>query len=57
MWNWALDFLRKRSPKSSMKVNMILVMGSHGHTFFKDLIFGTTVDSVRHRVNIPVFIP
>ncbi|MGB7786101.1 MAG: Nramp family divalent metal transporter [Salinimicrobium sp.] len=34
----------------------LLVMGSHGHTFFKDLIFGTTVDSVRHRVNIPVFI-
>ena len=34
----------------------LLVMGSHGHTFFKDLIFGTTVDSVRHRVEIPVFI-
>ncbi|MEZ4875234.1 MAG: Nramp family divalent metal transporter [Flavobacteriaceae bacterium] len=34
----------------------LLVLSSHGHTFFKDLIFGTTVDSVRHRVNIPVFI-
>lgn len=34
----------------------LLVMGSHGHTFFKDLLFGTTVDSVRHRVQIPVFI-
>jgi manganese transport protein len=33
-----------------------LVMGAHGHTFFKDLIFGTTVDSVRHRVKIPVLI-
>jgi manganese transport protein len=34
----------------------LLIMGAHGHTFFKDLIFGTTVDSVRHRIDIPVFI-
>jgi manganese transport protein len=34
----------------------LLVMGAHGHKFFKDLIFGATVDTVRHRVNIPVFI-
>jgi len=34
----------------------LLVLGAHGHRFFKDLIFGTTVDSVRHNVNIPVFI-
>ena len=34
----------------------LLVMGSHGHAFWKDLIFGTTVDSVRHKVKIPVFI-
>lgn len=34
----------------------LLVLGAHGHTFFKDLIFGTTVDSVRHSVSIPVFI-
>ncbi|NJN41300.1 MAG: Nramp family divalent metal transporter [Flammeovirgaceae bacterium] len=34
----------------------LLVMGAHGHTFIKDLIFGTTVDTVRHRVNIPVLI-
>lgn len=34
----------------------LLVLGAHGHTGFKDLILGTTVDSVRHRVNIPVFI-
>ena len=30
--------------------------GCHGHKFFKDLIFGTTVDTVRHRVGIPVLI-
>lgn len=34
----------------------LLVLGSHGHAFFKDLIFGTTVDSVRHKVKVPVFI-
>ena len=34
----------------------LLILGGHGHTGIKDLLFGTTVDSVRHRVNIPVFI-
>lgn len=34
----------------------LLVMGAHGHGAVKDLIFGTTVDSVRHSVNIPVLI-
>ncbi|NOS91703.1 MAG: Nramp family divalent metal transporter [Cyclobacteriaceae bacterium] len=34
----------------------LLVMGAHGHKWAKDLIFGTTVDTVRHRVDIPVLI-
>jgi manganese transport protein len=34
----------------------LLVMGAHGHKFFKDLILGATVDAVRHRVGIPVLI-
>jgi manganese transport protein len=34
----------------------LLVMGSHGHKVFKDLIFGTTIESVRHNLNIPVLI-
>jgi manganese transport protein len=34
----------------------LLVMGAHGHQGLKDLIFGTTVNAVRHKVNIPVFI-
>ncbi len=33
-----------------------LVMGSHGHKALKDLIFGTTVNSVRHQVNVPVLV-
>jgi manganese transport protein len=34
----------------------LLVMGAHGHKLVKDLIFGTTLDTVRHRVKIPVLI-
>lgn len=34
----------------------LLVMGAHGHKGFKDMILGTTVDVVRHRVHIPVLI-
>lgn len=33
-----------------------LVMGSHGHKAIKDLIYGTTVDTVRHLINIPVLV-
>ncbi len=32
----------------------LLVMGTHGHTTFKDILFGTTVESVRHRIDIPL---
>jgi manganese transport protein len=34
----------------------LLVMGAHGHELLKDLVFGTTVDTVRHKVKIPVLI-
>jgi manganese transport protein len=34
----------------------LLVMGAHGHRMIKDLIFGATVDAVRHAVDIPVLI-
>jgi len=34
----------------------LLVLGSHGHKGFKDFIFGTTADVVRHGVSIPVLI-
>jgi manganese transport protein len=34
----------------------LLVMGAHGHNWVKDLAFGTTVDTVRHRIGIPVLI-
>ena len=34
----------------------LLVVGSHGHKGFKDFIFGETVNNLRHKVRIPVFI-
>ena len=34
----------------------LLVMGAHGHRNIKDLLFGTTVNKVRHQVKIPVLI-
>jgi manganese transport protein len=34
----------------------LLVLGAHGHRGLMDLIFGTTVNAVRHKVNIPVLV-
>ena len=34
----------------------IVVMGAHGHKGIKDIIFGSTVEQVRHNVKVPVFI-
>jgi len=34
----------------------LLVMGAHGHGGIKDLIFGNTINPVRHRLNIPILV-
>ncbi len=34
----------------------LLVIGSHGHKTAKDWLFGETINSVRHKINVPVFI-
>ena len=34
----------------------LLVMGAHGHKGFKDLIYGSTVDALRHKIKIPVLV-
>jgi manganese transport protein len=34
----------------------LLVMGAHGHKGLKDIIFGSTVNSVRHKVKIPILV-
>ncbi len=34
----------------------LVIMASHGHRGLKDLIFGTTINAVRHRVKAPLLI-
>ncbi|HXU45373.1 MAG TPA: Nramp family divalent metal transporter [Thermoanaerobaculia bacterium] len=34
----------------------LLVMGSHGHKLAGDILFGSTVDPLRHRLKIPVLV-
>jgi manganese transport protein len=34
----------------------LLVVGSHGHGLVRDLLFGQTVDRVRHRLDVPMLI-
>ncbi len=34
----------------------ILVIGSHGHTGIKDVVYGQTVEAVRHELKIPILV-
>jgi manganese transport protein len=34
----------------------LIVMGAHGHGGLKDLVFGTTIDPVRHELDIPILV-
>ena len=34
----------------------LIAMSTHGHRFIADVLFGTTVDKVRHLVKIPVLL-
>jgi manganese transport protein len=34
----------------------LIVMGAHGHRGVKDLIFGNTINGVRHEVSAPVLV-
>ena len=34
----------------------LIVMGAHGHRGLKDLIFGNTINAVRHEVSAPVLV-
>jgi len=48
---------RNQIPKLCKDFNAdLIVMGAHGHKTIKDILFGSTVNSVRHYVDIPVLI-
>ena len=34
----------------------LIVMGAHGHKGLKDLIFGTTINAVRHNLKVPLLV-
>jgi len=34
----------------------LVVMGAHGHRGLQDIVFGTTIDGVRHELQVPVMI-
>lgn len=34
----------------------LIAMSTHGHRFISDLLYGSTADKVRHRVEIPVLL-
>jgi manganese transport protein len=34
----------------------LIIMGAHGHRRLKDLVFGATIDPVRHALNIPILV-
>ena len=34
----------------------ILVMGAHRHTGLKDIVYGETVNQVRHKLSVPVLV-
>ena len=47
----------KAIPKIINEGNFdVLVMGTHGHTGIKDLLLGTTVNKLRHKISIPLLI-
>jgi manganese transport protein len=50
-----------RVPKEIVRIAKekkidLLVMGGHGHSGIKDLIFGTSISKVRHELKIPVLV-
>lgn len=34
----------------------LLIMGAHGHKGLKDLVFGTTINEVRHAIEVPLLV-
>lgn len=49
----AVDSIAKIINESDAE---LLVIGAHGHKGVKDLLYGETINNVRHRIHIPVFV-
>ena len=53
---WDLETLKLLLLRKQYCNADLLVMGAHGHRLLKDILFGTTVDAVRHLLKTPVLI-
>jgi nucleotide-binding universal stress UspA family protein len=49
------SMLAMGDPSTEEKVDLI-AMSTHGHRFLSDVIHGTTVDRLRHKVFVPVLL-
>lgn len=48
---------QKEIPRLVKEANAdLLIIGAHGHSGVKDLLYGETIDAVRHQLKIPVLI-
>ncbi len=57
IWRLGYGTPKKSIPEVVKNNNVdLLVMGAHGHKLIKDILFGTTVDAVRHKVKIPILV-
>jgi hypothetical protein len=54
---WTPAYINEKIDEyiADIKADM-LVMGSHRHSGLKDILYGETVDQVRHKLSIPVLI-
>jgi nucleotide-binding universal stress UspA family protein len=34
----------------------LVVLGTHGHTFFLDILLGSVTDTLKHRTNVPLLL-
>lgn len=58
------DFIIRHSTRPSRAIVEVareispdlVVMAAHGHKLWKDIVFGTTINAVRHELNVPVLI-
>lgn len=56
-WELGYGVASRQIPKIVKSKNAdLLVMGAHGHRGFKDFIYGSTINNVRHHVSIPILI-
>jgi len=57
-----LQVVHARSPREAILAYVrewhpdLIVMGAHGHQGLRDLVFGTTINAVRHGTQVPVLI-